>query len=357
MRILQIIDSLEVGGAERMAVNYANALAEKISFSGLIATRREGALKSQIGASVDYLFLNKKMAFDIQAAFRLRAYCKKNRIGILHAHGTSFFLAFLLKLIHSDIKIVWHEHKGARSSEGIKNNKILWLCSRFFAGIIVVDHMLEVWCQSMLQFKNVIYLPNFTLLEKNILALTILEGENHKRILCLANLRYPKNHQLLIAVAARVKLIFPQWTFHLVGNDFADAYSTALRDNIRKHSLEETVYIYGLREDTGPIIDQAEIAVLTSISEGLPLALLEYGLHKKAVVATHVGEIPLIIENGKNGFIVPSENEILFYEALIELIRSRELRIAFGESLFQTIMQDHSKKAIVDQYLEWLPTL
>ena len=40
MRILQIIDSLEAGGAERMAVSYANALANEIEFSGLIATRK-----------------------------------------------------------------------------------------------------------------------------------------------------------------------------------------------------------------------------------------------------------------------------------------------------------------------------
>lgn len=60
MRIVQIIDSLEVGGAERMAVNYANALSGKISFSGLVVTRKEGDLRSKIDKKVDYLFLNKK---------------------------------------------------------------------------------------------------------------------------------------------------------------------------------------------------------------------------------------------------------------------------------------------------------
>ena len=48
MRILQIIDSLEAGGAERMAVNYANALAITIEFSGLVATRKEGPLLNQV---------------------------------------------------------------------------------------------------------------------------------------------------------------------------------------------------------------------------------------------------------------------------------------------------------------------
>jgi len=354
MRIVQIIDSLHVGGAERMAVNYANALVEKVAFSGLIATRKEGALLSQIRPEVGYLYLDKKMTVDVPAVLRLRSYCKKNQIDIIHAHGTSYFIAFLLKMIHPKIKVIWHEHKGARSSERLGQNQFLWLSSRFFSGIIVVDHTLEVWCKSVLQFKKVMYLPNFTLSESQENRLTVLKGQDHKRILCVANLRYPKNHNLLIAVAVQIKEKFPDWTFHLVGNDFDDAYSKTIKAAISHHSLEETVYLYGLRQDSAAIIDQAEIAVLTSISEGLPVALLEYGLHKKAVVATHVGEIPLIVKNGKNGFIVPSENEKLFSEALIKLIESPKLRHEFGEALYQTIMQGHSQQAVIGHYLEWI---
>ena len=57
MRIVQLIDSLDAGGAERMAVNYANALQSKIEFSGLVTTRKEGGLKEQINPKVSYLFL------------------------------------------------------------------------------------------------------------------------------------------------------------------------------------------------------------------------------------------------------------------------------------------------------------
>ena len=59
MRVVQIIDSLDIGGAEKMAVNYANALSEKLEFSGLVATRAEGNLKSQLNSSVSYFFLKK----------------------------------------------------------------------------------------------------------------------------------------------------------------------------------------------------------------------------------------------------------------------------------------------------------
>ena len=94
MRILQIIDSLEIGGAEKMAVNYANALCGKIEFSGLVATRKEGNLKRHVNKQINYLFLNRKKTFDIKALLLLRAYCVQHKIQCLHAHSSSFLWLF-----------------------------------------------------------------------------------------------------------------------------------------------------------------------------------------------------------------------------------------------------------------------
>ena len=52
MRIVQLIDSLETGGAEKMAVSYANALSAEIPYSGLIATRKEGVLQKEIASGI-----------------------------------------------------------------------------------------------------------------------------------------------------------------------------------------------------------------------------------------------------------------------------------------------------------------
>jgi len=70
MRIIQIIDSLDIGGAEKMAVNYANALSNRIEFSGLVVTRKEGELKKQLIKKVNYLFLNRKSTIDIMSVLK-----------------------------------------------------------------------------------------------------------------------------------------------------------------------------------------------------------------------------------------------------------------------------------------------
>ncbi len=354
MRIIQLIDSLDAGGAEKMAVSYANSLSKEIAFSGLVTTRKEGVLHSQINPEVSYLYLNKKASIDVKAIFRLRKFCKSNKIDFIHAHGTSFFIAVLLKFVMPSIKLIWHDHNGDRDSQHKFSNKVLWLSSNFFTGVIVVNQKLKHWMVNELGNNNVVYLPNYTVTNTSQIADTKLNGVTDKRILHLANLRYPKNHLLIIQVAAKLKESHPEWTFHLVGKDAHDSYSKALKGEIKRLQLDKTVYIYGQKNDVGNIIKQAAICVLSSTYEGLPVALLEYGINAKPVVVTDVGEMPLIVKNGDNGFVVTSENADEFYNALTQLTDSSELRNRLGAALKETILRDNSEKAVIANYLSWL---
>ena len=354
MRILQIIDSLEAGGAERMAVNYANALAHEIDFSGLVATRAEGALWGQIDQKVSYLFLNKKRTIDVKALFRLRNYVIQNKVTHIHAHSTSFFIAFLLKITCPRIQLIWHDHYGDSEFLIKRPKRTLKGVIPFFNGIIAVNHQLKSWAEANKLSKNCVYLPNFPSRKNESSEHTILKGIKGKRIFCLANLRVQKNHFLVLEVANKINKSHPEWTFHLVGKDFGDAYSEQIKKQIRVFSLEEKVFLYGSRQDISCILEQSDIAILTSQSEGLPLALLEYGRHKKPVVVTNVGEIPRLIQDGINGFVVDASSPSLFYEALIKLIGSDSLQTNFGNALHQKIVSNYSQETIIKEYLHWV---
>ena len=354
MGILQLIDSLEAGGAERMAVNYANALADKIDFSGLVATRKEGPLLNQLKKEVSYLFLKKKNAFDLKAVLKIRAFVKTNGIELIHAHSTSFFLAFLLKLLIPSIKLIWHDHYGDSEFLSQRASLSLKIILPFFDGIIAVNRKLKRWAEQTLNFKNTVYLPNFPSEEKTCIAVTGLKGINGKRIVCLANLRAQKDHFLLLEVAKKIKQSHPDWTIHLVGKDFDDDYSKKIKNLIVEFNLEKTVFFYGTKQDVSNILNQSTIGVLTSKSEGLPVALLEYGRHKMPVVVTNVGEISSLVQDRKNGFVVVSQNEELFYNALVLLMENDFLRINFGDALYKTVLENNSEEVVIKQYLSWL---
>jgi glycosyltransferase involved in cell wall biosynthesis len=354
MRILQVIDSLEAGGAERMAINYANALAKEIQFSGLVATRKGGPLLNQLSKDVPYLFLNKKNAVDLKSLYKLRKFVKENKVEVIHAHSTSFFLAFLLKLSCPSLKLIWHDHYGDSEFLSQRPCWSLRIIIPFFDGIIAVNQQLKIWAKEKIHFNNVIYLPNFPSQENEVSEQTILQGIQGKRIVSLANLRVQKNHFLLLEVAKKVRVSHPEWTFHLVGKDFEDNYSKKLKALILDYNLENTVYIYGSKQDVKNILEQSNIAVLTSQSEGLPVALLEYGWYGKPVVVTNVGEIPLLIQDGVNGFVVASDSPQLFYDSLVKLIENDALRRDYGKVLQETIVNIYSEQTIIHQYLDWL---
>jgi glycosyltransferase involved in cell wall biosynthesis len=354
MGVLQLIDSLEAGGAERMAVNYANALADQVSFSGLVVTRKEGPMSTQLHKGVSYLFLNKKKTLDLKAIFRLRNYVIQNKVTVIHAHSTSFFLAFLVKLTFPSLKLIWHDHYG--DSEFLSKRPIvaLRMIIPFFSGVITVNQNLKTWIEQKLNFKKVIYLPNFPSEENAIGEQTVLKGTEGKRIVSLANLREQKDHYLLLKVAEKLKVSHPDWTFHLIGKDFKDVYSSQIKHLISSSDLEKNVFLYGSKQDVKNILENATIAILTSQSEGLPVALLEYGWYKKPVVVTNVGEISSIIQNGQNGFIVAVNEVESFYNKLVELIESKTLQTNFGNALYKTIVENYSEEVVIEKYLNWL---
>lgn len=357
MRIVQIIDSLEVGGAERMAVNYANSLAKKIEFSGLVATRCEGLLLDYLNKKVTYSFLGKKSILDFNAIFRLRNYIKRNKVELIHAHSSSFFTAVLLKLTMPKIKIIWHDHYGISQDLTARKNLILKFSSFFFLGIISVNEALKKWAQNYLNCPNIIYFPNFIIESETSLNSFKLEGKDGQRIICVANLRPQKNHELLINGAKEIQKKFPEWTFHLIGKDFNDSYSANLLQQVKDKDLSQNIFFYGAVNNVSYLLKQCEIAVLTSLSEGLPLAVLEYGFASLPVVATNVGEISKVIPSANEGLVIDSNNLDQFVNSVQKLIQEQDARRLLGNRLNFYVNKNFSEKSILEEYSTWLESL
>jgi len=351
MRIVQIIDSLEAGGAEQMAVNYANALAKKIVFSGLIATRKEGSLKTKIDSNVPYMFLEKKKSIDFQAVFRLRKYIKKNQIDIIHAHSSSFFIAVLVKLTLPQIKIIWHDHYGTREKETKKENKTLICLSAFFSAIFVVNLQLLEWSKKNMRCSRVVFIPNFTTSETETEELTSLKGIDGKRIVFLANLKNPKNHILILKAFSELKLNENGWSLHLIGKDYFDNYSDQLKKHIASYSLENAIHLYGAKSDVRYILSQASIGVLASTQEGFPVTLLEYGLGNLAVISTNVGYCSSIIQNEVNGLLFDPQSDLEVKTQLKKITDDDSFRKTLGNNFKQSVEENYSEEVVIKKLI------
>lgn len=349
MKILQIIDSLNVGGAEVLAVNIANELSEDGVESHLCVTRKEGELKSSVNKKVNYLFLEKTTTLDFKAIFKLKNYIKRHSIKVIHAHTTSSFIAICVKLLYPSVKIIWHNHTGAYINLKGKKLLALKLYSKHISYIISVTKELDIWSKRVLKHYNGSYMPNFvTFSNKN--KVTTLKGVLGKRIICLAGLREVKDHLNLIKAFELVKKDFPDWSLHLVGKDYMDDYSITIKQYIKERLLTDSVYIYNAQLDVKNILSQASIGVLSSKSEGLPLALLEYGLANLPVIVTNVGECNSIVDNES---LIKPENFKLFAKGLLEIIKNNDLRNKLAFNLNKTVTENFTHEV----YLKRLKTI
>ena len=351
MRILQLINTLQAGGAETMGVHFANLLSEKIVLSALVSTRLEGSLKTKISAEVPFICLHKKSALDIFALRKLYSFVSKNKIQIIHAHGTTFFTAFLLKCIRPKTKIIYHEHFGNRVNESLKQNVFLVFCSYFFTEIVVVNFELKNWFEKFIYRKKVTFLPNFALFYGNEIAQTLLKGILGKRIIMLANLKYPKNHFFVVKAFHEMKLAEDGWSLHLVGKIFNDNYFYEIENFLENNQLSNSIYFYDSCSDIKNILSQANIGILASTSEGFPVTILEYALMSLAVVSANIGFCSTIINNGITGFLFNVNDSNSFKINLQKCIDNEDLRDRVAKNLNQYCNENYSENIVIKKLI------
>ena len=327
IRIMQIADTLHAGGLERMAVNLANHLPRGPYHSHLCVTREPGPLLKLVAPHVNFFHVGRLGRFDARALNRLIRYIAQNRIQILHAHGTSLFISVMASFFKPHPLVVWHDHFGRSSTEV----RPVWLygpATRTAAGVITVSQSLAEWARERLQVRpeRIWRIPNFAHEPEAKGAVTGLPGKNGFRIVCVANLRREKDHLNLLRAMSRVAGEFPEAHLLLLGSQGDGPYFRQLQSAVCEWGLASHVSWLGSRNDVAAILNCCDVGVLSSASEGLPLALIEYGMAGLPVVATRVGQCAEVLDQGQAGLLVPPGDCTSLANAILCLLKSPEKR-------------------------------
>jgi glycosyltransferase involved in cell wall biosynthesis len=345
--ILHVIDSLDAGGAERVAVNLANAIPRDRFQVSLCTSRRDGPLEAFLAPDVERLRLNRKHRFDIRALLKFVGYIRRRKINIIHAHSSSLFMAVIAAMFCPCSEIIWHDHYG-RYAIKERPKSIYSIFARRLAGVIAVNMPLAEWSVQKLHLpeNNVWYIPNGV---ENVTSKGKLHlaGQQGSRLVCVANLRPEKDHTNLIVALSLVKLKWPDVHLMIVGNSGNQKYVSHIQEKIRRFDLSKNVTLMGQCSNVPDILNSCDIGVLSSASEGLPLALLEYGMAGLPVVSTRVGQCSEVLEDGKVGILVPSRSPEQLAEGLLKLLYSPDLRGHLGNQLKARIQEHYSLKSMV----------
>ena len=143
--VMHVIESLDAGGAERMAVNLANLTPRERYQTHLCTTKQGGPLEDLLAPDNGRLRLECKGGLDNLRALRsLRAYVRRHDIHILHAHGWSLFAARLAAFGTQSPTLIWHDHFGRYALD----ERPIWLyrlASRRAGAVIAVNEPLAAW--------------------------------------------------------------------------------------------------------------------------------------------------------------------------------------------------------------------
>jgi glycosyltransferase involved in cell wall biosynthesis len=348
--IMHHTDTLDSGGMERVAVNIANRLPRQRYASYLCTTRRDGVLADSVARHVGRLSLQRKTRFDVPALRRLVSFIRAHRVRILHAHGSALVVAALASAFRPYPALVWHDHYGLNAV----HQRRAWLYRLFMRNadaIIAVTQPLVQWACSKLHAEpgRVWYIPNFVCSEASDARFTELPGTKGSRIVCVANFRPQKDHLNLLTAMSIVIRSIPEAHLLLIGSAIDSDYYRSVQQAIIRQDLTRNVSLLGERGDVGAIISSCNIGVLSSVSEGFPLVLLEYGLSGLPTVATAVGQCPEILNQGLDGILVPPSSPVALAQALITLLNCPEEQQNFGDLLRLGVRQRYGDSSIIRQ--------
>jgi glycosyltransferase involved in cell wall biosynthesis len=346
--VLHVIDSLAIGGAERAAVNFANALPQKQYTSHLCVTRARGPLVKEIESHVKVLYLDRQARLDISAIVRLYIYLVTQDIQIIHAHSSSLILSSLVALLRPQVKLIWHAHFGQLAFEQRPAIPFA-LATKRAQGIICVTNDLANWARKSLGFRSsrVWYIPNFVQpISAKPAMLTDLPGIPGKRIVCIANLRPEKDHLTLVRSMKSIVKDSPGAHLFIVGAYTDRQYAQSIENLIHELNLATSVTLTGSQPAYDYLVS-CDVGVLSSESEGLPLTLLEYGTAGLGVVATAVGQCPDVLDYGRCGLLVPPKSPEKLADAILHLLSSPGSRTNYGQNLRQRVAELYSRDVVI----------
>ena len=146
---------------------------------------------------------------------------------------------------------------------------------------------------------------------------------------CVARLTKEKNHLLLLQSFATVYAKKPEIRLVLVGDG---PEKPILEAFLEKNGLKKAVLLLGETENVKPFLWAADIFVLPSLVESLPLALLEASLCGLPAIVSKIGDMPLVVEHGQSGFVFNGHDPVLLSVLMVELIENTELREKMGKN-------------------------
>jgi len=337
--VLQVLHSLNVGGAEVLAARLARNLGERFHF--VFACLDElGTLGQELrrdGFVVEVL--GRRPGFDLACVRKLAHLARRHHADLIHAHQyTPFFYSRAPGSLLRRPPVLFNEH--GRFHPDLPNRKRM-IFNRLFLRrtdrVVAVGGAVKqalvanegIPASRIDVIYNGVRLTDFSreISQRRQVREELGIHESDLVAIQVARLDYLKDHCTAVRTAERVVGQLPSFKLLLVGEG---PERPKIEAEIARRGMQQQVRLLGQRSDVQRLLAAADLFLLTSISEGIPVTFIEAMGAALPIVSTDVGGVGEVVESEVTGLLAAAGDDAGLAAAALRLAGDESLRKSFG---------------------------
>jgi len=362
MNITHFVENLDRGGLERMVLELVKLQHRQGHRCQVVCLFEPGSQAHELDRlGIPVSACDKREGLDLRALTRARRLIHGHATEVLHTHNAVAHYQAVYATYGLGMRQVINTRHGMGGNQRAARRE--WLYRRALANTDTVVAVCEA-ARSDAVRRGIVPLAKTRVVPNGIqiggfqvASLTMRQRlqdllglpANTRLIGTVGRLNWAKDQAGLIQAFARVNRELPHTALLLIGDG-------ELRKDLEVRAAEEgvtdRVHFLGDRNDVHELLQGLDLFVLSSISEGYSLALLEAGATALPIVATNVGGNGEIVRDGETGYLVPASDPTRLAQAMLYLLRNPSHAQALGKSARTWVEQHGSLDAMAGSYAQ-----
>ncbi len=358
INVLECIRQGQIGGGESHLLSVVENLNRSV-FHPVILSFTDGPMIERLRQlKIDSRVIFTEKPFDFTKWKKVRHFLKEKRIDIVHAHGTRANSNVLWAARSLNIPVVYTVHGWSFHQDqhpAIRYIRVLseqYLTSRSAVNICVSASSQQSGKAQIKDFRSIVI--NNGIDQKKFFPSATVKDIRHEQgiskdavlVLFIARFTHQKQPLLLIRAFLQAAKEMPSLHLLMVGDGEQKKEAEAL---ISDADAGSSITLLPFRQDVPDVLAAADIFVLPSLWEGLPIGLLEAMAMGKAIIASEVDGTKEVIKNRENGLLVAPGNIPALTEAILALAKNETARKAYQHQAQLTVKKEFNASVMTRQ--------